>query len=363
MSEQQHEDVPPLPPDLRAWLDERSSEERTELRRTWELSGLARDVGQEQQPVDTEAGWSQVAAALAEEETPRRQPPRQAAPDGSLRRSAPSAERAASRAPKRSARAWRRRAVAAALVLLLVAGALFWRLRPVSVRAPAGEQVRVELPGGSTAMLNSGSRLVYRRGLLGWGGLLQDERSVRLRGEAFFDVVYGEGRFTVHTFNARVQVLGTRFNVRARPEQGAGRDTAAVPVTAVVLAEGRVRLAATGAPRQPVTLAPGQASRVVGNTAVPTPPEAADVKAVTAWRRGGLVFSASSFAEIVAEVERRFGVQVRVADPALRRDTVSLYLPQATEAASVLRDLCAYRGCTVRQTSAGFVLEAPPDAP
>src|SRR5690606_693130 len=114
--------------------------------------------------------------------------------------------------------------MAAAAVVVVGLGAALW-LRPTVHRAPLGERLAVVLPDGSRVELNSGSRLAYRR-TFGWRA-----RRVDLHGEAFFDVVPADVPFTVRTFNSAVTVLGTRFNVRAWPDDEQAE-------TAVVLEEG-----------------------------------------------------------------------------------------------------------------------------
>jgi ferric-dicitrate binding protein FerR (iron transport regulator) len=92
---------------------------------------------------------------------------------------------------------------------------------PVATSAPvppgpaifAGKQF-VELPDGSTVILNEGSRLSYDRS---FGDSL---REVLLTGEAYFNVTHDAAKpFTVVTGNITTRVLGTSFNVTAYPDQ------------------------------------------------------------------------------------------------------------------------------------------------
>ena len=322
--------APKMPPALQDWVEEHPPEKRRKLERSWTLAGLA-----EAPPAGSEATgatWEGVADALRDD------PGRKPAPAG---RRAPDRAPAASRSGAARARRWA--AAFVAVVLLAAAGLWLW-MRPVTVTAPAGTTETVELPDGSRATLNSGSSLTYQRGPLQWS------RDVRLQGEAFFEVEEGEETFTVATFNVRAEVLGTRFNVRARPEVGA-------PVTAVTLITGALRLFGEEGKRKPVTLAPGQKSRVTGSGGVPSSPVPADLSTVLAWRRGGLAFPESPIGTILDELERRFAVEIR-ASQALRRDSLSLYLSDAPGATAVLTDLCAVQGCDYRRASEGvFVVE------
>ena len=61
-----------------------------------------------------------------------------------------------------------------------------------------------------------------------------EQRSVRLQGEAYFDVTENpEAPFQISTTNTQITVLGTRFNVRARATE---------PQTTVTVESGKVRL-------------------------------------------------------------------------------------------------------------------------
>ena len=60
--------------------------------------------------------------------------------------------------------------------------------------------------------MNAGSVLKYPKEFKG------DTREVYLTGEAFFDVVKNPARpFIIHTSSIDVKVLGTKFNVKAYP--------------------------------------------------------------------------------------------------------------------------------------------------
>ena len=96
-----------------------------------------------------------------------------------------------------------RYAAAAALVLLMSLGVFL--NSSVSVHVAPGQKRSLALYDGTKVLLNAGSTLKYSRNP--WSS-----RNVSLEGEAYFEVTKGD-RFTVHTSQGDIQVLGTRFNV------------------------------------------------------------------------------------------------------------------------------------------------------
>ncbi|RDC55265.1 FecR family protein [Pedobacter chinensis] len=84
-----------------------------------------------------------------------------------------------------------------------------------------GETYSVRLPDGSIVWLNSASSLTYAAGLMKDG-----KRSVKLEGEAFFDVAKDKLHpFLVQTRNQQVEVLGTQFNINSYREEEAEATT------------------------------------------------------------------------------------------------------------------------------------------
>jgi ferric-dicitrate binding protein FerR (iron transport regulator) len=110
---------------------------------------------------------------------------------------------------------WPALRIAAVLVPLLLAGALLWpRLRPPQLLHYAtgvGEYQEVVLPDSSHVWLRPRSELTC-------AATFGAERTVQLRGEAFFDVTKDPNHpFVVHTAKVNVKVLGTSFLVKAYP--------------------------------------------------------------------------------------------------------------------------------------------------
>lgn len=341
-----------LPPDLRERLREEPVPERADLEALWErLGSLRRD----DEVPETGAAWQSLQERLAD----RPAPPSRPDPTGSTNHQAdrvptdrspqPAREGDAARSSHRWAGPW---TVAAAVLVLVLGGVWAWSL-PVTVTAPPGERQMTTLPDGSTVQLNSESSLSYARSFRAWPFVDAETRAVHLDGEAFFDVQDGERPFVVETSDARVRVLGTQFNVRA--ERGAQTGTR------VTVSSGRVRVASVRNASAAVVLdTPGQSSSVANASARPSRPEPVDLERALVWRDGGFAVTDRPLTDIVRELERRYGVQIRI-DASVQNPSapLSLYYPTATGVETIVSDLCTARGLNYRPTSRGLLIYDP----
>jgi len=237
---------------------------------------------------------------------------------------------------------------AAAMLVLLSVGASVWHTLPVSHTAPEGGRFSVVLPDGSEATLNAGSEIRYRRNFSWIPGVPQGRRTVRLEGEAFFDVTAGDRLFEVLTGSARVTVVGTRFNVRAR--SGA----AGVSGVRVDVEEGHVVVAVEGT-KAVARIGAGEGVRFARDA--PTlVPEAVSPARIGSWRTGGLTLTDEPLAAVVAEFGVRFGTDVSLADSVDGSRRVSAYYPLLTSIELSLGDLATQQNLRVRRTADGWEL-------
>jgi transmembrane sensor len=137
-------------------------------------------------------------------------------------------------------------------------------------------------------------------------------REVTLEGAAYFDVQHDEGHpFTVHTASADIRDIGTAFSVK----------TAADGEVAVDVTHGIVALSARANAAAPVELRAGDRG-VLAQQAVTVRRGTVTADDV-AWTRGVLSYRDASLAEVRADLQRWYGLELRIADSVLARRTLT----------------------------------------
>lgn len=200
---------------------------------------------------------------------------------------------------------WPKVGMAAAVALLI---GFCWWLYPslnqspkntvaalVTYSVPNGQRKLVTLPDSTRIWVNAGSSVKVPAQ---WG--TDSVREVWLQGEGFFDVAKNPSRpFIVHTPETNVRVLGTSFNIEAYQH---------IPV-AVTVATGKVRFYSNNG--QSVTLLPNQRSVwVAGKETFET--TQTDAAIYNGWRDGVIQFHDEPLANVIATLERRFNVPLKV---------------------------------------------------
>ena len=182
------------------------------------------------------------------------------------------------------------------------------RLSTLAVESGASDELA--LSDGTRIRLDAGSTLRYPESFRG------DGRSVSLSGEGYFEVAPDADRpFRVHLDRAVVEVLGTRFNVRAwETEQ---RVTVAV-------AEGRVAFLSERE-KKDVEIGPGQMSTLT-ERGPPSAPSAADIDRHLGWMRREAFFDDASLRDVLFQLERWYGVQFALEDTSLAAERLSLHI-------------------------------------
>ncbi|WP_432411570.1 FecR family protein [Rasiella sp. SM2506] len=94
----------------------------------------------------------------------------------------------------------------AAVLAIIAASYVFINSLSTTVTTQLAETKTIVLPDTSEVLLNGISEISYKEN--SW----EDHRELNLSGEAYFKVAKGK-KFTVHTSQGDVEVLGTQFNV------------------------------------------------------------------------------------------------------------------------------------------------------
>lgn len=182
--------------------------------------------------------------------------------------------------------------------------------------AARGQKSQLVLPDGTKVWLNSDSQLKYP------DNFGKRNRTVQLQGEAYFEVTSdAKNPFVVSAGEAKIKVLGTKFNLKAYPDEKQIETT---------LLEGRVEL----------TIQPGNKS-ISAKTIKMKPGELLIFKKeknelqygnfeseeILAWTNNQLIFRNDSFENLVRKIERWYDVDIVYDEASLnnQRLTVELY--------------------------------------
>ncbi len=193
---------------------------------------------------------------------------------------------------------WKPSLGTALAIILLCAGIFIFNHKsssPILMNVGTGnkETKEILLSDGSLVKLNNGSNIQYLE------KFDSKIREVKLNGEAFFSVTKNSTPFVVITENAKISVLGTKFDVCVRGEK-----------TQVVVKEGKVNLVQKENDAG-VYLTKGQSSCVAKN-ANPDSPKEIDADYMLGWMNGKLVFNQTPLTEIVDELERFYDVTISI---------------------------------------------------
>lgn len=201
------------------------------------------------------------------------------------------------------------------------------------ITSPLGAKSHVKLPDGTEVWLNAGSKIVYSN------NFNEKERKIQLIGEAYFNVFTNKSKpFTVQTSDIVVRAFGTRFNVKAYPDE---------KTITTILEEGKidVMLLKGGNDKSSIVLKPNQkivyfkeanylkGKEVKPESAKDTKEEKASTMAhletkikldtnintelYTSWKEKQWIIESIPFETLVPMLERRFNLKITIKDPEL----------------------------------------------
>lgn len=178
---------------------------------------------------------------------------------------------------------------------------------------PPARRFVLELPDGSKAWLNASSSITYPTAFIG------KERIVQVTGEVYFEVNHYPGTLGSHEKKpfivcvnsmpgsmggARVEVLGTHFNVNAYSDE---------PVIKTTLLQGKVKVSNQLPALKTVVLTPGQQAQVSGNGKLEVI-KYADIQETMAWHKGLLIFNDRPIKQIMKQLARQYDFDVAFDD-------------------------------------------------
>jgi ferric-dicitrate binding protein FerR (iron transport regulator) len=165
-----------------------------------------------------------------------------------------------------------------------------------------GVKAKITLPDGSMVWLNSDSRIIYPN------SFSAKTREVEFAGEAFFDVVSDSLRPMIIRTNKnfRVEVLGTKFNIKSYDNDNSAQAT---------LYSGSLRLVTKIGTKEVVSILKPNETFIIAENLARLKENKEDPKKDSAWKEGYLIFEATPLSEVIKVLERWHGTTFIVQDP------------------------------------------------
>lgn len=164
------------------------------------------------------------------------------------------------------------------------------------VKTPKGGQINMRLPDGTKVWLNADSRITFL------SNLGTQHREVTVTGEVYFEVAKLEGkRFTVKSSSGEIEVLGTKFNVRAYPEDRSMQ---------TALVEGSLAMK-TNTDR--VVLKPNQVAVASASQRISVS-QHEHIADIIAWKNGLFLFENETLADVGRQLGRWYNIHVQLGE-------------------------------------------------
>jgi ferric-dicitrate binding protein FerR (iron transport regulator) len=201
-------------------------------------------------------------------------------------------------------------AAAAVVVLLISTVQLYYYFSKPSIIIVSTKDTNFDqlLPDGSIVTLHAGSQISYPE------KFESDTRNLELKGEAYFKVAHDKTKpFIVACGEARVEVLGTEFNVNTKTAAGSME---------VVLTAGKVSVYYTAKPQNNILLLPGEKAELETNKQLISKSSNTDPNYM-AWKTRVLVFDNQTLEQVVNTLQNVYQTPIVLAEPELSGCTVT----------------------------------------
>jgi transmembrane sensor len=168
-----------------------------------------------------------------------------------------------------------------------------------------GQLSDVALPEGSLVFLNSSSTFI--RPL----GFSEHQRVVQLSGEAYFEITPDANRpFIIHSNQLITEVLGTKFNVKAYPEED---------IISVSVVEGTVRVKRKNLQSEEWVVIEAGEEYLLDHATLKEEVKGFSIDKVLGWREGKFVFESSPLERVLPMLSRKFDVEFVVENEQLNQ--------------------------------------------
>lgn len=191
----------------------------------------------------------------------------------------------------------------------------------VEIMAGKGVRKEIKLPDGTLVRLNSDSKISYDPDML-----KNEQREVKLTGEAFFNVAHDENHaFIATTSKVAVRVLGTSFNIKEYPGERKSETT---------LLKGSIELTIINRSDQKFLLKPLEKFALLDKSSKATATNNNSVLMIehispvilgsteyiseTSWAENKLVFQNESFEDLLPKLERWYNVEIELSDTKIK---------------------------------------------
>ena len=186
---------------------------------------------------------------------------------------------------------------------------------------PVGGEYKLVLADGTKVWLNSDTRLRFPSTFTG------NTREVYLEGEAYFEVAPNKAHsFIVKTTPMEIEVLGTKFNVKAYPADSDIYTT---------LAEGSVKTR-TQTIGEACVLIPNQQNQYSKTTGQMTTKKV-DAQTFIGWTKGVFIFENETLEEIMKQLGRWYGTQTIYQNQALKEYRFTGYVNRFDNISTILK--------------------------
>jgi transmembrane sensor len=173
----------------------------------------------------------------------------------------------------------------------------------ITFSAPLGKIIEVALPDGSLVSLNANSEILWKKDWKRTG-----QRTVSLKGEAFFDIktLSEKMPFLVETGDVTLRVVGTSFNVNNRTE-----------TVEIYLDEGLLNVYLPGLEVGTIEMVPGDRLQVnPAKQVVNLAPNHTLIQAAS-WKKGVLNFRDLTLSEVLLKLTQIYGKEFVSPDSSL----------------------------------------------